>query len=75
MTYFISSAPLEQSLLIFSLQILCRCLSNADCRICVWNASDGSLVHSLTGHSESVSGVYLNQIVGLIKFILTIMLF
>lgn len=24
-----------------------------DCRICVWNASDGSLVHSLTGHSES----------------------
>jgi len=27
----------------------------ADCRICVWNASDGSLVHSLTGHSESVS--------------------
>lgn len=27
----------------------------ADCRICVWNAVDGSLVHSLTGHSESVS--------------------
>jgi len=27
----------------------------ADCRICVWNASDGSLVHSLTGHTESVS--------------------
>ncbi|KAG9139756.1 hypothetical protein Leryth_021435 [Lithospermum erythrorhizon] len=24
-----------------------------DCRICVWNAGDGSLVHSLTGHSES----------------------
>ncbi|GAB2226451.1 hypothetical protein Drorol1_Dr00022259 [Drosera rotundifolia] len=24
-----------------------------DHRICVWNASDGSLVHSLTGHSES----------------------
>lgn len=24
-----------------------------DCRICVWNASDGSLVHSLTGHSAS----------------------
>ncbi|XP_073113760.1 uncharacterized protein [Elaeis guineensis] len=24
-----------------------------DCRICVWNASDGSLVHSLIGHSES----------------------
>ncbi|XP_062108774.1 uncharacterized protein LOC133819520 [Humulus lupulus] len=24
-----------------------------DCRICVWNASDGSLVYSLTGHSES----------------------
>ncbi|KAM7258435.1 hypothetical protein ACFE04_014176 [Oxalis oulophora] len=24
-----------------------------DCRICVWNASDGSLVHSLTGHTES----------------------
>ncbi|XP_047310637.1 bromodomain and WD repeat-containing protein 1 [Impatiens glandulifera] len=24
-----------------------------DCRICVWNAIDGSLVHSLTGHSES----------------------
>ncbi|CAA6673220.1 unnamed protein product [Spirodela intermedia] len=24
-----------------------------DCRICVWNASDGSLVHSLMGHSES----------------------
>ncbi|GAB2282202.1 hypothetical protein Dimus_016752 [Dionaea muscipula] len=24
-----------------------------DCRICVWNASDGSLVHSLTGHSDS----------------------
>ncbi|KAL5069069.1 hypothetical protein RYX36_019956 [Vicia faba] len=23
------------------------------CRICVWNASDGSLVHSLTGHTES----------------------
>ena len=27
----------------------------ADCRICVWNAADGSLVHSLTGHTESVS--------------------
>lgn len=25
-----------------------------DCRICVWNAVDGSLVHSLTGHTESV---------------------
>ncbi|KAI4371378.1 hypothetical protein MLD38_019620 [Melastoma candidum] len=24
-----------------------------DCRICVWNAADGSLVHSLTGHSDS----------------------
>ncbi|XP_068661655.1 uncharacterized protein [Aristolochia californica] len=24
-----------------------------DCRICVWNAVDGSLVHSLTGHRES----------------------
>ncbi|KAL5983563.1 hypothetical protein ACLOJK_017651 [Asimina triloba] len=24
-----------------------------DCRICVWNAIDGSLVHSLTGHSQS----------------------
>ncbi|XP_047254619.1 PH-interacting protein isoform X2 [Capsicum annuum] len=24
-----------------------------DCRICVWNASDGSLVHSLTGHAQS----------------------
>ncbi|XP_059659393.1 uncharacterized protein LOC132306154 isoform X2 [Cornus florida] len=24
-----------------------------DCRICVWNATDGSLVHSLTGHSAS----------------------
>ncbi|CAK9138914.1 unnamed protein product [Ilex paraguariensis] len=24
-----------------------------DCRICVWNAVDGSLVHSLTGHNES----------------------
>lgn len=32
-------------------------LSDADCRICVWNAVDGSLVHSLTGHSESVSAV------------------
>ncbi|KAI3752431.1 hypothetical protein L2E82_24463 [Cichorium intybus] len=25
-----------------------------DCRICVWNANDGHLVHSLTGHSESM---------------------
>ncbi|KAL2323707.1 hypothetical protein Fmac_028086 [Flemingia macrophylla] len=24
-----------------------------DCRICVWNAIDGSLVHSLTGHTAS----------------------
>ncbi|CAN4113406.1 unnamed protein product [Withania somnifera] len=24
-----------------------------DCRICVWNASDGRLVHSLTGHTQS----------------------
>ncbi|XP_031400269.1 bromodomain and WD repeat-containing protein 3 [Punica granatum] len=24
-----------------------------DCRICVWNAADGSLVHCLTGHSAS----------------------
>lgn len=24
-----------------------------DCRICVWNAVDGSLVHSLTGHTAS----------------------
>lgn len=28
-----------------------------DCRICVWNAGDGSLVHSLTGHTASVSPV------------------
>ena len=34
----------------------CKC--DADCRICVWNASDGSLVHSLTGHTESVSGLF-----------------
>lgn len=27
----------------------------SDCRICVWNAADGSLVHCLTGHSESVT--------------------
>jgi hypothetical protein len=26
----------------------------ADCRICVWNAVDGSLVHSLTGHDKQV---------------------
>ncbi|XP_022760678.1 bromodomain and WD repeat-containing protein 1-like isoform X2 [Durio zibethinus] len=25
-----------------------------DCRICVWNAADGSLVHSLTGHTDSI---------------------
>ncbi|KAB2065130.1 hypothetical protein ES319_A09G069400v1 [Gossypium barbadense] len=24
-----------------------------DCRICVWNAADGSLVHSLSGHTDS----------------------
>lgn len=24
-----------------------------DCRICVWNAADGSLVHCLTGHTDS----------------------
>ncbi|XWS38951.1 hypothetical protein CRYUN_Cryun18bG0007700 [Craigia yunnanensis] len=24
-----------------------------DCRICVWNAADGSIVHSLTGHTDS----------------------
>ncbi|CAL9207093.1 unnamed protein product, partial [Musa hybrid cultivar] len=24
-----------------------------DCRICVWNACDGSLVHSLIGHKDS----------------------
>ncbi|XP_050218722.1 uncharacterized protein LOC126669321 [Mercurialis annua] len=24
-----------------------------DCRICVWNAADGELVHSLTGHTDS----------------------
>ncbi|KAF5797227.1 putative transcription factor WD40-like family [Helianthus annuus] len=24
-----------------------------DCRICVWNSVDGSLVHSLTSHSGS----------------------
>lgn len=59
MSYFISRAQLEQSLLIYSVLILYRCLSNVDCRICVWNAGDGSLVHSLTGHSQSVSGVYL----------------
>lgn len=33
-----------------------KCKSCADCRICVWNAVDGSLVHSLTGHNASVSG-------------------
>lgn len=32
----------------------------ADNRICVWNASDGSLVHSLTGHTASVSMVLLH---------------
>eukprot|EP00257_Ricinus_communis_P025733 XP_025013147.1 bromodomain and WD repeat-containing protein 1 [Ricinus communis] len=24
-----------------------------DCRICVWNAADGGIVHSLTGHTDS----------------------
>lgn len=37
------------------LNIIC---CDADCRICVWNAADGSLVHSLTGHTQSVSGSY-----------------
>lgn len=37
--------------------VLTAALMFPDCRICVWNAADGSLVHSLTGHSESVSGV------------------
>ena len=32
----------------------------ADCRICVWNASDGSLVHSLIGHKESVSNKHIS---------------
>ncbi|URD83166.1 WD domain, G-beta repeat domain containing protein [Musa troglodytarum] len=27
--------------------------TNHNCRICVWNASDGSLVHSLIGHKDS----------------------
>lgn len=26
----------------------------SDHRICVWNAADGSLVHSLTGHDKPV---------------------
>lgn len=30
----------------------------ADCRICVWNAVDGSLVHSLTGHDKQV-GIFV----------------
>lgn len=34
-----------------------KCNNYADCRICVWNAVDGSLVHSLTGHTASVSDV------------------
>ncbi|WVZ07772.1 hypothetical protein V8G54_021118 [Vigna mungo] len=29
----------------------------ADCRICVLNASDGSLLYSLTGHTESPQGI------------------
>jgi len=32
----------------------------SDCRICVWNAADGSLVHCLTGHSESVTILYIS---------------
>lgn len=38
-------------------------LAYADCRICVWNASDGSLVHSLMGHSESVSDQVVDRFV------------
>jgi WD40 repeat protein len=39
-----------------SVFIYLRCvICSADCRICVWNASDGSLVHSLIGHKESVN--------------------
>jgi hypothetical protein len=30
------------------------CWWSADHRICVWNAVDGSLVHSLTGHDKQV---------------------
>lgn len=45
----------------------------ADCRICVWNASDGSLVHSLTGHTESVSVNFLGF--GLSPFFDTIFTF
>ena len=45
-----------RSLLFFRTSILTEYMSFhlEDCRICVWNAVDGSLVHSLTGHTESV---------------------
>lgn len=31
----------------------------ADNRICVWNANDGSLVHSLVGHTASVRTMFV----------------
>lgn len=44
----------------------------ADCRICVWNAVDGSLVHSLTGHTESVS--YFLEFCTVLSWLLSSML-
>ena len=43
---------------------------DADCRICVWNAADGSIVHSLTGHTDSVSGLHFQAWIILMVFLL-----
>ncbi|GMH08553.1 hypothetical protein Nepgr_010393 [Nepenthes gracilis] len=45
--------PRGVSMIVWSLDNRFVLAAIMDCRICVWNAADGSLVHSLTGHSES----------------------
>ncbi|KAK0608266.1 hypothetical protein LWI29_028087 [Acer saccharum] len=45
--------PRGVSMIVWSLDNRFVLAAIMDCRICVWNAADGSIVHSLTGHTES----------------------
>ncbi|KAJ6324663.1 hypothetical protein OIU76_011872 [Salix suchowensis] len=45
--------PRGVNMIVWSLDNRFVLAATMDCRICVWNAADGSLVHSLTGHAQS----------------------
>ncbi|CAM6051570.1 unnamed protein product [Sphagnum compactum] len=57
--------PLGVNMIVWSLDTCFILAATVDHRICMWNAVDGSLVHSLTGHEKSLYLPTLGNLFGL----------